>query len=419
MPEAESTGLQHSPAVAAGSGQGAGVVNVRLAEVALDEILPEVPAYLEKEVLGISIGQMVLAFVLILLGLLAQKVFKWIMEGQVIPRLEKTRFEFDVLLARAANRPLSYLLLLCGFGGAAMVMPLPTDPDIAGFALAAFKLLLGLMLIWFLFRIVDVIVVYLEKLARGTDSKLDDQLIPVLRKSLKATIGVVCGVWVIQLLGYNVSSLLAGLGIGGLAVALALQDTLSNFFGSVFIFLDRPFKVGDWIKTSDVEGIVEQIGFRSTRVRTWPATLVSVPNKIMANCAVDNWSEMPKRRVKQVVGVTYETTADEMEEAVQTVRDIIEGDEGVDPEFIVVRFEEFGSSSLNILVYYFTLATTLDEHLQTKERINLAIMRALRGMGLSIAFPTQSIYLEGDVAREISASLGHKAGPFRPQRGKE
>jgi MscS family membrane protein len=263
--------------------------------------------------------------------------------------------------------------------------------------------------LWFLFRLVDVGSQYLVRLAGKTDSKLDDQLIPVIRKALKATVGVIGFVWVVQLLGYSVSSLIAGLGIGGLAVALALQDTLANFFGSVFIFLDRPFTVGDWIRVDDVEGIVEDIGFRSTRIRTWPATLVAIPNKNMANATVDNWSKMPKRRVMQTVGVTYETTADQMEQAVEGIRDIVENDEGVDKEFIVVRFTDFGDSSLNILVYYFTTAIPFADHTETKQRINLAIMRLLRGMGLSIAFPTRTLYFEGPVAENLVERLGGPA----------
>jgi MscS family membrane protein len=218
-------------------------------------------------------------------------------------------------------------------------------------------------------------------------------------------------VWVVQLLGYNISSILAGLGVGGLAVALALQDTLANFFGSVFIFMDRPFMVGDMVEIEGTQGTVEQIGFRSTRIRTWPATLVSIPNKTVASTKIDNWSKMPKRRVFQTVGVTYETSADQMEEAVAAVRGILENDDGVDQDYIVVRFTDFGASSLDILVYYFTRSVAYDEHLATKERVNLAIMRALRGMGLSIAFPTTTVYFEGDVAERLADRADGKPEP--------
>ncbi|NQT18929.1 MAG: mechanosensitive ion channel family protein [Planctomycetes bacterium] len=274
----------------------------------------------------------------------------------------------------------------------------------------ALAMLLAADVVWFLFRVIDVAVEYLAKLALRTESKLDDQLIPMIRKALKITIGVICGVWVIQLLGYSVSSLLAGLGIGGLAVALALQDALANFFGSVSLYIDRPFVVGDLIRMDgDVEGFVVQIGFRSTRLRTWPGTMVAIPNKVLANAVIDNWTRMPKRRVMHSVGLTYETTADQMEAAVAGIRSIIENDDGVDKEFIVVRFTEFADSSLNILVYYYTVAPDMPGHNETRERINLAIMRLVDEMGLSIAFPTRTVYFEGDIAKDMATPGGGEA----------
>ena len=150
---------------------------------------------------------------------------------------------------------------------------------------------------------------------------------------------------------------------------------------------------------------METIGFRSTRIRTWPGTLLSIPNKTVAAATIDNWSKMPKRRVVQTIGVTYETTPDQMEEAVAGAREIVENDEGVDKEFIVVRFTDFAESSLSILLYYFTKATAFADHLVTKERINLAVMRMLKAMGLSIAFPTRTVYFEGQIAKNAVRHL--------------
>jgi len=369
-----------------------------------------VPSWAREEILGVSLWQFVAAFVLLLTGLAAKKVSDHVFAKVVTRLVRKTRFRIDDLAADAASRPFGYLLLLAGLGGAFGVLTLPTEPNVRGLVFGTLKVLLAADIMWFLFRLVDTAVEYLARLAERTESTLDDQLVPVIRKALKATIGVIFFVWIVQLLGYSVSSLIAGLGIGGLAVALALQDTLGNFFGSVFIFLDRPFCVGDWIKVGEVEGIVEQVGFRTTRVRTWPATLVSIPNKTVASATIDNWSRMPKRRVVQTVGVTYKTNADQMEDVVETIRQILMKDEGVDQEFIVVRFTEFGESSLNILVYYFTKAVTFADHLVTKERINLAIMRCLKKRGLSIAFPTRTVCLEssaGDVSvRERTRNAG-------------
>jgi len=363
------------------------------------------PEWAQQEILGIAIWQLVAAFILILIGFALKKVSDYIFQDKLLPWVEKTRYQFLNLLASAVSRPCGYLFAVLGLFGAFGVLPLPAEPNLRGFVFGALKVLVAANLLWFLFRVVDIGTAHLARLAERTESKLDDQLVPVIRKSVKATIAVVTFIWVIQLFGYSVSSLIAGLGIGGLAVALALQDTLANFFGSVFIFIDRPFAVGDWIKMGDVEGIVESIGFRSTRVRTWPETLVAVPNKTVAAATIDNWSKMPKRRVVQTIGVTYETVADQMEEAVAGAREIVENDEGVDKEFIVVRFTDFGESSLNILLYYFTQATAFADHLATKERINLAVMRMLDSMGLSIAFPTTTVYFEGQVAKNAVRHL--------------
>jgi len=365
------------------------------------------PAWSRVPVLGTAVWQAAAALAFILLGLVARKVSDYVFEKRLIPRLQRTRFQFDHMLAQAASKPFGWVLLLAGLALAVWVLALPTEPtNVRGVAFAILKVLLVADLLWFLFRFIDVMAVYLTRLAGRTESTLDDQLVPLVRKAMKIVIGLLLAVWVVQLLGYNVSSLLAGLGVGGLAVALALQDTLANFFGSVFIFLDRPFMVGDMVEIEGTQGTVEQIGFRSTRIRTWPATLVSLPNKTVAAAKIDNWSAMPKRRVFQTVGVTYETTAEEMEEAVAKIRAILQADDGVDPEYIVVRFEDFGASSLNIRVYYFTRAVAYADHMETKERVNLAIMRALRGMGLSIAFPTQTVHFAGDVAERIAQRLG-------------
>jgi MscS family membrane protein len=169
------------------------------------------------------------------------------------------------------------------------------------------------------------------------------------------------------------------------------------------IVLDRPFKVGDWIQVGDkVDGDVESIGLRSTKVRTWPKTIISIPNGVLANEYINNWSRMPKRRVKQVVGITYEATARDMEELVEEIRDILRKDEGVQQDFILVNFTDFGESSLDILVYYFTTTTAWLAHMDIRQRINCKIMEAVNRRGLSIAFPCRSVYLEGPAASRLA-----------------
>ncbi len=367
------------------------------------------PSWMKRELVAtLTIGQLLFVFVFVLLGLVLKKVSDFTLEKKLIPYLKTTRVDFDYLVATAASKPVGYLLLIMGLAGACAVLPLPTK--VALLVFGAIKVVASADVIWFLFRIVDVVAEYLARLTRRTESQLDDQLIPLLSKALKVTVVLVGAVTALQVLGINVTGLVAGLGIGGLAVALGLQDTLANFFGSVFIFIDRPFAVGDWIKVGDVEGTVTEVGFRSTRIETFPKTVVTIPNKTVANAVIDNKSRMPKRRVMQTIGVTYETTAQQMTEVVEAIRKTLENDDGVHQEYIVVRFTEFADSSLNILVYYFTKATAYADHLATKERVNLAIMRAIDELGLSIAFPTQTVYFEGDIAKSLAGQTANPAG---------
>lgn len=366
------------------------------------------PEWMQRKIIGVEIWQFIGVFLFILLGFTLKKISDYIFENKLIPLFKKTRVDIDNLLLEALSKPFGMLILLGGITGALAVLPLPTSPNVNGFVFETMKIIFALDFLWFVFRIVDIGVKYLARLAERTESKLDEQLVPLVSRAIKATIGAISLLWLIQLLGYNISSLLAGLGIGGLAVALALQDTFSNFFGSVFIFLDRPFAVGDLVKVGDVEGTVEDVGFRSTRIRTYPATLVSIPNKTIANATIDNLSKRPKRRVMQTIGITYDTTAAQMELAVAEIKAIIEKDGGVDRDLIAVRFSEFGDSSLDIMVMYFTRDVSFAEHFATRERINLAIMRKLEEQGLSIAFPTRSIYIENLSSKAGDAPVAEK-----------
>ena len=200
-------------------------------------------------------------------------------------------------------------------------------------------------------------------------------------------------VMIIQNLGYSVSSLLAGLGLGGLAFALAAKDSLANMFGSVTIFTDRPFQIGDWVKTPAVEGVVEDVGFRSTRIRTFEKTLVTIPNSKIANDTIENMDARPIRRIMMTVGVTYATSADQMEQAVEAIREILKTHPHVDQGYWLVYFTGFGASSLDIFIYCFADTKVWADYLDVRQSVNLLVMRKLNELGLEIAFPSQTVYL--------------------------
>jgi len=219
-------------------------------------------------------------------------------------------------------------------------------------------------------------------------------------------------VLVIQNLGYSISGLLASLGIGGLAVALAAKDTLSNIFGSIMILLDRPFRVGDWVKTGDLEGTVEEIGFRSTKIRTFAKTMITVPNNIIATTAVNNFSRMPKRRIKMTVGVSYASSPQQMRDAVATIRTMLEQHPDINQDFMLVNFTTFSASTLDILVYCFTTTTNWGEYLRAREDVCLKIMEIVAQLDMEIAFPSQSLYLH-----DMTAEEDQSPQPMQPQQG--
>jgi len=349
------------------------------------------PAWTHKKVFGVELWQITAAFISILLGLILRKINNYIFIHKKGFLIGKKRISKQII--DAVSRPLGTLWAFLGLAVALTIIPIDEISKLK--KLKSHFLLIGLaiIIVWSLFKIIDVMTAYLKEYVKTTKTTLDDQLLPLISKTAKTLAFIIVFIWVAQSLNYKVSALIAGLGIGGLAIALGLQDTLANFFGSIFILFDRPFKIGDRIQVEGVDGIVEEIGLRSTRIRTLSKTLAAIPNKTVANTKIDNFAEMTKRKVTQTIGVTYDTTADQMVQVVKEIKQLILDNEGVDKEFILVRFNDFGDSSLNISVIYFTNSIGYDEYLAVKEEINLGIMRKIDELGLSIAFPSRTVYL--------------------------
>jgi MscS family membrane protein len=223
---------------------------------------------------------------------------------------------------------------------------------------------------------------------------MDDQLVPVVRRVLRFVLFVIVGIAIIQQWGYDVTSLLAGLGIGGLAVALAAQNTLSNWFGALMIFTDRPFQVGDIVKGDFGEGVVEEVGLRSTKVRTYEKTLITVPNAKISGDAVENFSARPVRRISTDIGLVYGTTEEQMRQIIEEIGTLFSEHEKIEPETWVVHFTEFGDSALTVLVQCYVLTTHYNEWIELRQELYLQIIGIVHGAGSDFAFPSQSIYFE-------------------------
>lgn len=342
-----------------------------------------------------------LAILLILLTTFTiERIFNFIFKRAAVIA-GRTKTDLDDIVIEKTARPISNYVLLAGFWFVGQIFYFPKIPfDLKLFYMRILEIIVACNTILIFWRLTDVVGNNIFKKVVESSSKLDDHLVPIFQKTAKAFISLLGGIYIIQALGYSISGIVAGLGIGGLAVAMASKDALANLFGSIMIFADHPFKVGDWITVNGEEGTVEEIGFRSTRIRTFPKTLITVPNSVVANAAINNFSRMPKRRVKFHVGVTYSTSADQMEKLVQAIKDLLSNHAGVDQDFHLVNFTDFGSSSLDIMLYYFTRTTDWADHLALRQEINLSIMRLIEDSGLSIAFPTQTVHLHNESFEE-------------------
>ena len=198
---------------------------------------------------------------------------------------------------------------------------------------------------------------------------------------------------VVQSLGFDVKALLAGLGIGGLAFALAAQDTIANLFGSIVVAIDQPFKLGEVIKIQGNIGMVEDIGLRSTKLRLLDKSLIVMPNKMVAAESIINLSRFTGRRVEQVIGLTYDTTAQQMEEVVAEFRRLILAEDEVDPESVICYFRDYSASSLDIWMVFVVKDPDFHKHMALRQRLSLAFMRAVETRGLSFAFTTQTVHV--------------------------
>jgi MscS family membrane protein len=258
----------------------------------------------------------------------------------------------------------------------------------------AYRILTVLNITWFIVRLVNALIeeYLVPKVDNNSFKKLDTHLMSIIRKTAVTVIWALGIVMALNNVGINVGTLIAGLGIGGLAFALAAQDTIKNIFGGITIFTDRPFRIGDRVKVDKFDGFVEDIGIRSTRIRTLEKRIVTIPNYKMVDAPIENISEEPMRRILLKLGLTYKTTPEKMNEAMTILRDIPNRVKNIDPKEITVAFTDFTDFALVITFVYF-LSKNADV-METPSLVNTEILRAFNEAGLEFAFPTQTIHLE-------------------------
>lgn len=331
-----------------------------------------------------------IALLIFLVAYVLRRVVTTLLFGIFRRLAARTRSTLDDKLLPALEGPVKALIFVLGVVAAFKVLKLTeTADDTLGYA---YTLAFSFVLFWGFLRAFNTLLDHAAEVAR--DRKLGvTPFMPWIKKTLLAIVCVFGVLMIAQSLGANVRAFLAGLGIGGLAFALAAQDTIANLFGSVVVAIDQPFRIGETIRVADSIGMVEDIGLRSTRLRLIDKSLMVIPNKTVAAEAITNLSRFTQRRVEQVIGLTYDARPEQLEGIVADIRGILEAEPGLLPGETHVWFRDFNASSLDLWIVYVAADPDFPKHMAQRQRINLAIMRAVAARGLAFAFPTQTVHV--------------------------
>lgn len=332
--------------------------------------------------------------------------------GKQAQGLERTeRFRVLAMLLRCATGSAKMLLLAGGLYIAATFMTFHAHTRLQNFWLKVCQTLSVLAAGWFIYRLVDILEHFLRRWTSRTDTQLDDQLVPVVRKALRVFVVIVAVLFIAQnVFQWDIGALVAGLGIGGLAFALAAKDTLANVFGSVTIFADRPFQLGDRIKVGGQDGMIEEVGFRSTRIRTLDGHLVTIPNAIVANETIENVARRQFIKRSMAVTVTYDTPAEKLRRGIEIIREMLEArKEYFHPDKAPrVHFSDFSAFSLDIGVTYWFAPPDWEQYLGFNHDFNMELLERFNAEGIEFAFPTRTLYVKQDspITAEVKAAGG-------------
>ncbi len=359
---------------------------------------------------------------IILGSVIAAKLLYWISSNVIKKITAKTKTKLDDIIIDKVEEPVMFGLILTGSWYAISMLKFAKslitpeeyieytatknstmsidqfDPEVLipypyweNFVHHLFGFLLVVNITWLVVRLFDALIEeYVVPLTEKSESDLDDQLLPIFRKGMKVVVWTLGVVMAMNNAGYDVGAIIAGLGIGGLAFALAAKDTMANFFGGIMIFADKPFTVGDRIKVGGIDGSVVEIGIRSTRISTLEGRMVTVPNSMFTGDAVENVTKEPHRKVVLNLGLTYDTTPEKIEEAIAILTALAEEKRPQIQEDFSVGFNAFGDFALGIIFIYWI--TKDEDILGVQTDMNLEILKRLNGAGIEMAFPTQTVY---------------------------
>jgi MscS family membrane protein len=359
----------------------------------LIEILLTLPIWVD---IGVSL--FIFIFFLVLRKLFTKYVFKIILK---LAKKSPTSFFTNIFIA--FEKPLRWFFVFLGLYLA--IVTLPYEHGYEERIIQIYRTLIIILITTGLYNLTAASSFLFENIGDRLHVEVDRILIPFLSKVLRFVVVALSLSVIAQEWKFDINGFVAGLGLGGLALAFAAQEMIEDFFGGIVIMTEKPFTKGDWIKTKDVEGIVEEINFRSTRIRAFRQALVTVPNSTLANTAILNWSKMGKRQISFHLGVTLDTPKNKLHSFIKKIEELLRNHPEIDQETIFVHFDGFNKSSLDIFLYFFTKTTVWGEYLEVKEDINLKILDLTQTEGISIAFPSRSIYIESKPKQKEDTTL--------------
>jgi len=351
--------------------------------------------WFKSEIIGIEYWQLFAIAAMISVGFIADFIVRFVLRFILRKITHEDTHDAELMqLLKQVPRPAG-----SAAGGAVwlILLPLIGLPEGVVFYLQpAIHIYITLACIWFGFRGTDLIGWVAKQKARETKNTLDDLLVPLLRKSLKIIVIVFGVVYLADSMKIQLAPIIAGLSIGSLGFAFASQDTIKNFFGSITVILDKPFEIGDWIIVDGVEGTVASVGMRSTRIRTFYDSIVTMPNSILVTTKCDNYSKRRYRRWKQMVSIGYGTSPEKISAFCEGIRELLRVHPYTRKDYYQVWLNGFASSSLDVLVYVFWAAPDWPTELRERHRFMLDIIRLAGDLGVEFAYPSRTLYLRNE-----------------------
>jgi len=354
----------------------------------------EILKVLDYQILSLPLYKILIAFGVFFVLLFARKLFTMFILEFIRKFTQKTKTTLDDKFIEAIRNPLRFLFVI-----AAIYFLLYFLEVNSSLLLHLLKGLLIFDLFWAIYNVINEFEDYVYKIL-GRFGKSSRELASFLIKLTKAFVITVGVVALLQDWGINVTGFIASLGLGGLAFALAAKDTAANIFGGIAILTDNIFKIGEWVKVGDAEGVVEEIGMRTTKIRAFDKRLIIVPNATIANSDVENFSRRDRRRIVMRLGLTYDTSNQTMQLILEDIRKLLKSHPDIHNDPILVYFDEYQDSSLSIFCYFFAATADWERYLKIREEINLKIREIVDKHGAEFAFPSNSLYIQTPIRIE-------------------